>query len=453
MQPHRIEEYYDFYTKDLKEIKSTFKHLLENKVCFKYSEKTRTKEKYNLYTYLLQNIGNNLRCCNDPFDDSTEFDEKKFEAYLKRINNLIKIINRYNENHGNRTTRVCIDAIRNPYEAMYFRDKYRYFYLIAIKCEETDRSKRLRNITKNELDNIDRIENDEDIKLLESLYRQDIQACVQIADIHIYNPQVYNYKYFQLTDQIVKYLALILHPGLITPTSIERCMQLAYSAKLNSGCLSRQVGAVVTRDDYSIQSIGWNDVPEGQAPCYLRDTDMYCSSKDENMFSEFELNNENMDKALTLINEAVKVKLDGLTMPYCFKDVYNSIKGKNNQVYTRALHAEENAFLQISKYGGQSVKNGCLFTTASPCELCAKKAYQLGIKKIYYIDPYPGISKEHILSCGSGNKPEMIFFQGAIGCAYIDFYSPRMQRKDELEIVTGIRVKKFITSIFSKEDS
>ena len=94
MQPHRIEEYYDFYTKDLKEIKSTFKHLLENKVCFKYSEKTRTKEKYNLYTYLLQNIGNNLRCCNDPFDDSTEFDEKKFEAYLKRINNLIKIIKR-----------------------------------------------------------------------------------------------------------------------------------------------------------------------------------------------------------------------------------------------------------------------------------------------------------------------------------------------------------------------
>lgn len=40
-----------------------------------------------------------------------------------------------------------------------------------------------------------------------------------------------------------------------------------------------------------------------------------------------------------------------------------------------------------------------------------------------------------------------------MGCAYIDFYSPRMQRKDELEIVTEIRVKKFITNIFSEEES
>lgn len=59
------------------------------------------------------------------------------------------------------------------------------------------------------------------------------------------------------------------------------------------------------------------------------------------------------------------------------------------------------------------IKGGKLFTTASPCELCAKKAYQLGIKEVYYIDIYPGISMQHILDCGD-KKPDLILFQGAI---------------------------------------
>ncbi len=96
----------------------------------------------------------------------------------------------------------------------------------------------------------------------------------------------------------------------------------------------------------------------------------------------------------------IKKKKAGKCYAYCFKDIYNGITGKPNQVHTRALHAEENTFLQISKYGGAKMQGGKLFTTASPCELCAKKAYQLGIKEIYYIDPYPGISKSHILTFG-----------------------------------------------------
>lgn len=108
---------------------------------------------------------------------------------------------------------------------------------------------------------------------------------------------------------------------------------------------------------------------------------------------------------------------------------------QKNQVHTRALHAEENAFLQLAKYGGNGINEGFLFTTASPCELCSKKAYQLGIKKIYYIDPYPGISKDHILTFGD-NNPEMILFHGAIGCAYTKLYSQRVSIKDELKMLT-----------------
>lgn len=91
-------------------------------------------------------------------------------------------------------------------------------------------------------------------------------------------------------------------------------------------------------------------------------------------------------------------------MPYCFKTAYNAFSGEKNQVHTRSLHAEENAMMQISKSGGQGLRDGFLFTTASPCELCAKKAYQLGVRTIYYIDPYPGISRNHILKSNEKNR-------------------------------------------------
>lgn len=76
-----------------------------------------------------------------------------------------------------------------------------------------------------------------------------------------------------------------------------------------------------------------------------------------------------------------------------------------------------------------------MFTTASPCELCSKKAYQLGIKHIYYIDPYPGISIQHILSFDNGTdlKPQTHLFFGAVGKAYTALYSQRLSIKDELE--------------------
>lgn len=234
----------------------------------------------------------------------------------------------------------------------------------------------------------------------------------------------------------------MIHPGLVTPTNLERCMQIAYNAKLNSGCLSRQVGAVVTNEDFAILSIGWNEVSKGQISCSLRDIEGYCKNKDTNTYSSYEIADKDFSNKINEIAEKIKPdKLGGRKHPFCFKDVYNAIKEKDNQVYTRALHAEENAFLQISKYGGVGVRNGNLFTTASPCELCAKKAVQLGIKDIYYIDPYPGISQSHILNFGKNINTKLNLFYGAIGNAYISLYAPKISCKDELEMITGVSLR------------
>ena len=357
------------------------------------------------------------------------------------------------ENEDKERTRICIDALRNSFEIQYFRDRYRAFYSFAINTEDEYRQNRL-GLNRKELISLDKIEYPDNNDIF---YHQNISACLENSDVYLYNPNVENHKYYELTEQIVKYISLILQPGLITPTHVERCMQLAFNAKYNSGCLSRQVGAVVTGEDFSIRSVGWNDVPKGQVSCNLRCVEDYCKNKDEETFSEYELEDEYFSEIMNEINQSLKEKdiqekKAGKCFSYCFKDIYTGWTGEKNQVHTRALHAEENAFLQIAKYGGAKIQGGKLFTTASPCELCSKKAYQLGIKEIYYIDPYPGISRKHILSFGKSENPKMIFFQGAIGNAYISLYAPRMPYKDEISLVTGIKTKNIAKNIKEKYD-
>ncbi|RUM44907.1 MAG: hypothetical protein DSY46_04410, partial [Hydrogenimonas sp.] len=102
---------------------------------------------------------------------------------------------------------------------------------------------------------------------------------------------------------------------------------------------------------------------------------------------------------------------------------------------------EENAFLQITKSGGQTVVDGTLYTTDSPCQLCSKKAMQLKISRIVYIDAYPDISIEHTLQAGKKEKwPKFEMFKGAIGSAYFKLYIPIIGIKDEINEI--IRFKK-----------
>lgn len=243
-------------------------------------------------------------------------------------------------------------------------------------------------------------------------------------------------------------------------------MQVAYNAKLNSGCISRQVGAVVTDSNYSIKAMGWNDVPHGQTPCILRDANDYLIEKPLNVihYSDFE-RGENIDsidvdfkyknKEPNNFPNAVKAyyndknlsvgnaDLEGKNCSFCFKTIHNCYETERNQVHTKSLHAEENAMLQITKYGGQALNGGILFTTASPCELCSKKAMQLGIKKVYFINPYPGISLPQILKYNRDYEMELISFSGAIGKSYNRLYEPFMAYKDELTIILENKPKTF----------
>lgn len=439
-----IKRYYELYINKMAEYKNRIKKILLKYSC--YEERKRKIQdgppvKFHLYTYLLQKIGNNIRASGDPYVNS--LCQEKIFSFAERLEKLINLIIKYDEITQRPKSRICIDAIRNANESNYLKDKYRPYYLISISVDEAARRKRLSNLNIEEQNSLDNVEYNSKLDSGEFFYHQNIANCFEMADIHLVNKEEKNEKRFFLTWQLVKYVTLMLHPGLITPSAIERCMQLAYNVKYNSGCISRQVGAVVTGSDYAVKSVGWNEVPKGQLSCSLRSIDGYCKGNMEECYSQFEYEDAAFRKTLNMINNSIqKIDMHGRKFSYCFKDIYNGYKNGNNQVYTRALHAEENAFLQIAKYGGQGIRGGYLFCTASPCELCAKKAYQLGIRNIYYIDPYPGISENHILNFGNNSmNPKIELFYGAIGEAYIRLYKPLLPYKDELELVSGISCK------------
>lgn len=391
----------------------------------------------------LQHWGNNIRNYNS-IEYTDKISEKSPACLARKVNQFIKMF-RVKDKIDSHPTLIVVDALRNPYEILYFRERYSAFYTMSVNTEESIRKNNLalKGYRIDEIDDIDKEEKGKK-ELSHSYERIDIDKCIELSDIHLTHDGTPVDENRNLINQIITYLALILHPGLVPPSPLERIMQMAYTAKLNSGCLSRQVGAVVTNEFYSVKSVGWNTAAEGQTPCTLRDMcDLY-SQEDSDAFSNFEKQDKtfkNYIGNLVFRYEPKREHLKGLPLSYCFKDIYTTVSDqRKNQVHTRSLHAEENAFLQLAKYGTTGIRGGKLFTTASCCELCAKKAYQLGIKEIYYIDSYPGISKLHILECGD-NQPQMILFSGAVGRAYINLYNPFVPQKDEIESLTGVKVK------------
>lgn len=407
----------------------------------------------------LQQWGNNIRIYNSIEEKDKEY-VKAPSCLAHKINQIIKM-KRELDKLENRPTLVVIDALRNPFEVLYFRERYSSFYLMSVNTTERIRMEKLfqKGYRKDEVDKLDK---GEEIKkdVSKGFQGIDIDKCIELSDIHLTHDGTADDKNRNLINQIFTYIALILHPGLVPPSPYERIMQIAYTAKLNSGCLSRQVGAAVTNEYFSLKSIGWNTTAEGQTPCTLRSLDDLFCKEDEDAYSNYEKYDKKFSdyiKSLKLAYDGIEDqdrKLNGLPLSFCFKDIHNQVRDKQqyNQVHTRSLHAEENAFLQLAKYGNVGIKGGKLFTTASCCELCAKKAYQLGIKEIYYIDAYPGISQKHILESGPEiNRPQMMLFTGAIGRAYINLYNPLLPMKDEIEARTNVNVKEIGGTINNSE--
>ena len=433
-------------------------------------------------------------------DSEKKYDDFKDSHQNNHVFELVGLINQivkgYHANDRDAHRRFVIDSVRNSLEILYLRERYNAFYMVAIhndghekellrkKVEQYDGTKMLDAICEN-IVRLSEVENKLDDFENGQFFSPDMSRCVSESELHIafhtlkdldiaiskgQKPEDLEFttcSFYSYGEQWMKYASLIARPGLVTPTRDERCMSIAYVAKFNSGCISRQVGCTIVDHENAVQSVGWNDPPSPQLPCNLRDIDslneaksVYDKADDKSdvslyrYYSKFELSDmreyDKHDKDGQLIGTYGKGFCDclnhecqtsthqklsdcGLDYAYCFRSRYNTYKENKDAVNTRSLHAEENTMLRLARQGGVGLNGGTMYVTASPCILCSKKAYQIGIKDIVYLDPYTDIAPDLILNCGYG-IPRLRAFRGAIGGTFYKLYQPFLPYKDELKI-------------------
>lgn len=446
---------------------------------------------YYAKNFFVHRLANTIRATGRSEATNDECKESNNDHVFAIVELINRIIKGYHKNNPNAERRFVIDSLRCSLEAIYLRERYNAFYMIAIHNDGRENQlieqkvanfesnpEHLKDICKN-IEHLSNNEAKKDDFEKGILFAPDIERCVTESEIHVEYQQINKlknvkehndittYSFFSYGEQWMKFYALIMRPGLITPSRDERCMSIAYVAKFNSGCISRQVGCTIVDKENAVQSVGWNDPPAPQLPCNLRYVDELQKvrnsgfNKDDNesyrVYSKFELNDttkyepkteegkikftgfgfcESMQKTQNL-TAIKKVQSNGLPYPYCFRSQYNSFKGNKDQVNTRSLHAEENTMLRVSRQGGVGLCGGTMYVTASPCVLCSKKAYQIGIRDIVYLDPYTDIATSLILECGFG-IPSLRPFRGAIGETFYKLYRPFLPYKDELKIYNDI---------------
>lgn len=399
----------------------------------------------------LQDLGDNFRATGNPFITYRGNAFNNLEDLAAEANLYIKYMRRRKD--GNNQNYFVIDSFRNPEEVNFFRKRYGTFFLCSVYANKKIRKIRLDKKSffseKRELRDQGKGNSARD------LHKQNVPGCVLISDYAINNEGEKE----DLKFKIARLLVLIDRPGWITPTAEESFMNMAYSLSLRSRCLSRQVGAVITNSDGFIIGAGWNDVGSGQLGCSTRCLDDYYKyTSADSLLSVWDKQIEKFkeEKLLEKFNDDdyfcfkdvqsdyhVSKKLDDIFNSYfkeekeSYKELINTIKeniGIKRLEYARALHAEENAILQVATYGGMGISGGTIYTTTFPCELCAKKIYQSGIKRIVYTEPYPESISESIFLKDGVRDINLEQFEGVKSNSFYKLFKSPLDRKDMQKI-------------------
>jgi deoxycytidylate deaminase len=176
----------------------------------------------------------------------------------------------------------------------------------------------------------------------------------------------------------------------ITPTFDEHAMFMAFGAALRSGDMSRQVGAVVTRDS-QILSTGANDCPKAGGGLYWpeRSAQTQCI-EDHPDGRDFKREDGDSNRAEQIriieriIEEGAKDGLDKGKL----KNLLENSPLRDLTEYGRVVHAEMEALLSCAR-NGQSTVDTTLYCTTFPCHNCAKHIVAAGVRRVVYVEPYP----------------------------------------------------------------
>jgi len=414
---------------------------------------------------ILQQFGNNIRKCGNPFGQGNGNASKEYCVQLAQ--DMEKVINLIYA--AQEAAFFVVDCFRNPYEALYFRQRFPLFYLLSIYADKRIRSQRrfgdlmIEGVAEkdekaaeeefNEIDKLDSGEQNNNVQ--DGIYKQDVTRCVQMSDYAINNLEERPDAEKFLHRKLLRFVSLVLSPGSSKPRKEEVYMNMSYALAVKSNCICRQVGAVIAGEDGYVVGAGWNDVACGEISCGLREVSDMGEKIHEPLFRKVEQQIKKFRehdcfcfKDVMAKNEMTK-KIDNILdtknsekgIDHLKKvhksDIHKLVEkaGLHQPEYCLALHAEENAIIQGARIGGPGVIGGTIHTTAQPCTLCAKKIKQAGIVKVIYTDPYPKSEPDIFM-----NGVELVQFEGVKPRAYIRLFMPNMDQKEwqDLEVCNSL---------------
>jgi deoxycytidylate deaminase len=195
-----------------------------------------------------------------------------------------------------------------------------------------------------------------------------------------------------------RFLDIIFADPYRTPLFDEYAMFMASAAATRSADLSRQIGAVIARDD-EILATGANDCPRaggGTYWPYLNEMNHVVDvEKGRDYKLGYDTNDENkariIDDAVKEMKKAWEREGKDATTQGDWELLKVALKSSpidDITEYGRVVHAEMDALLTCAR-NSISCRGATLYTTTYPCHNCAKHVIAAGIKRVVYVEPYP----------------------------------------------------------------
>lgn len=331
-----------------------------------------------------------------------------------------------------------INSLKHPDEVIKLREIYSAgFFLVGIYSDEQQRLSYLKDDQE--------VEEQKALELIQRDAEEHLRHGQQTRDTYYLSDFFVNFSSDQkhLKNGIWRFIDLIFGYPYHTPTFDEFGMFLAFSASLRSGDLSRQVGAVITKEE-EILATGANEVPKYGGGQYWP-SEKNSVIRDEENGRDYMRGYDANQREKEEIEKDILAKIDPLLQSSLMNAIHESRLNDITE-YGRAVHAEMEAILSCARKG-LSLKNAVLYSTTFPCHNCAKHIVGSGIIRVVYVEPYPKSKAVDLhddsINLGFGKNGKVNFepFFGVGPRKFFDLYSMslgsgrRLIRKDHGKII------------------
>ena len=281
-----------------------------------------------------------------------------------------------------------VDSLKHPDEVELLRKIYgNGFYLFGIHADKDRRMDFLiqeKGCTPESASELIKIDENENIS-----YGQKTRDTYHLSDFFL--NLGCNNDYMKSTLQ--RFLELIFSNPHLNPTFDEFAMFMAFNSSVRSGDLSRQVGAVISKNKQIIAT-GVNDVPAFGGGLYWAEQNPQTGKVED--FSEGKDYKRGIDSNKNTQNEIIQEILRdsethlslGSEQKEKLEEILKSSKISDLTEFGRVVHAEMEAILACGREGIPTV-DSVLYCTTFPCHNCAKHIIASGIKRVVYVEPYP----------------------------------------------------------------